>query len=87
MQGYLSNISLLQNAAHNAGFINASPDEDGTLRETSLILSYQNGIYPSLALEATPLYLLSDNINLRISNYGGTPVRGSAIGPNDYPYR
>lgn len=40
MQGYLSNIAVLENSAHNAGFLNADPDDDGTLRQTNLVMSY-----------------------------------------------
>ncbi len=74
MDGYLGNIDVLQNAAHHAGFLNADPDDDGTLRQTNLVLAYHNGVYPSLALEATRLYLLSDKIQLITSNYANTPV-------------
>ena len=74
MDGYLSNIPVLQNAAHQAGFLNAAPDDDGTLRQTNLLMSYHNGVYPSLALEATRLYLLSDKIQLITSNYGNDSV-------------
>ncbi|RUR06105.1 CHASE2 domain-containing protein [Legionella sp. km772] len=74
MNGYLGNIAVLQNAAHQAGFLNAAPDDDGTLRQTNLIMNYHNNIYPSLALEATRLYLLSDQIQLVTANYGRTSV-------------
>ncbi|MDI1351401.1 MAG: adenylate/guanylate cyclase domain-containing protein [bacterium] len=74
MVGYLGNINGLQNAAHQGGFLNANPDDDGTLRQSNLLMSYHNGIYPSIGLEATRLYLLSDHIKLITANYGNTPV-------------
>ncbi len=60
MSGYTNNIALLNQAAKSTGFINAFADSDGIIRHAALLLHYQNGIYPSLALEAARLYLLSD---------------------------
>ena len=74
MEGYLGNISELQKAAKQGGFINASPDDDGTLRQANLLMSYHNAVYPSLALEATRLFLLSDKIELVTASYGTNSV-------------
>lgn len=62
--GYLSNIPILQQAAKKTGFINASLDSDGVIRYSPLICLYENGIYPSLALQATSLYLLQNHFAL-----------------------
>lgn len=67
MQSYMGNIAPLQNAAKNGGFLNAIPDEDGTLRYAALVLAVNDKVYPSLALEATRLFLLSNNITMIIS--------------------
>lgn len=74
MKGYLANIPSLQKAAHQGGFINASLDEDGTLRESHLLMSYHDAIYPSLALETARLFLLSDSIRLITADYGTKTV-------------
>jgi adenylate cyclase len=58
----LGNISVLQGAATGAGFINSVPESDGFIRKASLVLNYQNQLYPSLALEAARIYTLADKI-------------------------
>lgn len=68
--GYLANIPLLQVAAKGGGFLNAFPDDDGIIRQIPILLRYQNNLYPSLALEAVRLFLLS-KITLVTEKYGG----------------
>ncbi|EKD72403.1 MAG: hypothetical protein ACD_45C00683G0003 [uncultured bacterium] len=67
--GVIGNIALLQSAAKGAGFINIFPDEDGVIRRVPILIRYQDQLYPSLALEAVRLYLLS-NISLVTEEYG-----------------
>src|SRR3990167_1832805 len=67
--GYLSDIPVLMRAVKNAGFLNIFPDNDGIIRRAPLILEYQNGIYPSLALETVRLFLGQD-IRLITPVYG-----------------
>lgn len=74
MHSYLSNISILEKAAKNGGFVNAEPDVDGIIRRTPLIYRYEDKIYSSLALAATGLYLIADQIKLMTSSYGGEAV-------------
>jgi len=69
MGSYVSNIALFENVTSFGGFINASPDEDGVLRFTPLLLRYENNIYPSLALKAVEQYLLIDSIKLKTTVY------------------
>ena len=38
-----------------AGFINATPDQDGVLRRMPLVIAYQGQLYPNLALRAVML--------------------------------
>lgn len=68
-EGYLGNIPVLQQAAKSSGFINAFADDDGIIRRAPLFLRYQDQLYPSLALEAVRLFLLSD-IKLVTADYG-----------------
>jgi adenylate cyclase len=84
-QGIIGNIPILQNAAKHAGFINVFPDEDGVIRRVPIVLRYKNSIYPSLALEAVRLYLLSQ-IELLTADYGGTlRLEGVKVGNYHVP--
>ncbi len=40
----------LAGAVTRTGFLNAVPDRDGVLRRAPLVIEYQNGLYPGLAL-------------------------------------
>ncbi len=64
MRGYTSNLEEFTNSVAGSGFISSSPDSDGTVRRAPIIASYNNVIYPSLALETARLYLLEDSIKL-----------------------
>lgn len=59
-EGYISNIPILQNAVKSTGFVNVFGSEDGIIRDVPLVIRYEKGIYPSLALAAVSLYLLRD---------------------------
>ena len=84
-EGYLSPIFPLLTSAKNIGFINIFPDEDGIARRAPLIMTYHGSIYPSLALEATSLYL-NKKINLVTENYGDTKrLEGIQFGENIIP--
>lgn len=52
-KGVLCNLPQLATAAQGSGFFNARPDNDGVFRKLPLLISYQDRLYPSLALEAT----------------------------------
>lgn len=56
-KGYISNIPILQKATKANGFINIFPDSDGIIRRAPLLMQYEKGIYPSLALQAIVLFL------------------------------
>lgn len=80
LKGFISNIPILQQAAKSTGFINVFADEDGVIRRVPLLIRYKDGLYPSLALEAVRLYLLSD-IKLVTARYGETKrLEGIQIG-------
>ena len=48
--GVVCSLPPLARAAGMSGFFNAVPDPDGRLRRTPVVLRYQDGLYPSLAL-------------------------------------
>ncbi|MEV9615644.1 CHASE2 domain-containing protein [Aliarcobacter butzleri] len=45
------NIPQIQDKAYSSGFFNNIPDDTGIIRSVPLIISYDDTIYPSLALE------------------------------------
>lgn len=59
--------SLSQNSSESAfyqGFINSTPDDDGSIRRAALILRHQQNLYPSLALEAVRAYTFEPEIKV-----------------------
>jgi adenylate cyclase len=50
--GVICSLPLLNQAAGASGFLNVSPDTDGTVRRIPLIMKYRDEIYPSLGLAA-----------------------------------
>lgn len=50
-KGAITNYSLIQNSAYTSGFLNAVPDFDGVIRSSPLLISYEDTLYSSLALE------------------------------------
>ncbi len=85
-QKYLANIPLLEKAGKSGGFLNASVDSDGIIRKAAFILSYENGIYPSLGLQSVMKYLLEDKFQLEIGEYPSRKVlEGIDIGMFNIP--
>lgn len=83
--GYIANIPLLQNAAKSAGFLNVFPDPDGIVRRVPLLIRYQDGLYPSVALQAVQLYLLQQ-VQMITANYGDSlRVEGIKLGKHIIP--
>jgi len=84
-KGYISNIPIIETAGKYNGFINVFPDSDGIIRRVPLLLRYQDGVYPSLALEAVRLYLLG-NIKLITASYNTqNRLEGIQIGNHNIP--
>jgi adenylate cyclase len=50
--GMIGSLDPFAEAAQGLGLINSIPERDGVLRRVPLLLSYQNQLYPSLALES-----------------------------------
>ena len=62
------------------GHINVMADSDGTVRSEPLLISYQNRLYPSYALQLTLKYLNYDIKDVQLS--GGVKI-GNAVIPTD----
>ncbi len=78
---YTANRDQLQRAAGFAGFLTALPDSDGVIRRAPLLLRHGNELYPTLALEAARLFLLSDKPRLQTTSLGEfTAIEGIDLG-------
>lgn len=83
--GVIGNTAVIQAAAKSSGFVNVFPDEDGVIRHVPILIRYQDGLYPSLALEAVRLYLLTD-IHLVTADYGHElQLEGIQVGDSVIP--
>jgi len=69
MQGYTSNLEQFAKHA-SSGFINTTSSTDGVVRYAPIIASFNNQVYPSLALETARLYLFEDSIELHTASIG-----------------
>jgi adenylate cyclase len=82
----LANLEVIQSSASGAGFINSVPESDGFIRKASLVLSYQDKLYPSLALEVARVYTLADSIEAVSKSTDGTSwLQGLTFGKNLIP--
>ncbi len=70
MQGYTANLIPLTTNAAASGFFSIAPDPDGSVRRASLVVSYKDKLYPSLALEAARTYLIEDSVTLHSKKIG-----------------
>ncbi|MHB1948146.1 MAG: CHASE2 domain-containing protein [Gammaproteobacteria bacterium] len=73
-KGYIGDIPVLQAAVKSTGFVNVFGDVDGIIRSVPLLIRYKNDLYPSLALQAVSLYLLS-KVKLVTGSYGEGGIR------------
>lgn len=65
--GGICNLPALVAAARAAGFLNAAPDRDGILRRAPLLVDYNGGMYPGLALSTVALATGAEVSAVRIS--------------------
>ncbi len=83
--GYVVSIPVLQNAAKFGGFINIFADSDGIFRHAPMLISYQDKLYPSLALQAVMSYIGAP-IKLITPNYNGSEqLEGIQLGKTIIP--
>ncbi|MCI5145177.1 MAG: CHASE2 domain-containing protein [Candidatus Electrothrix sp. AR3] len=68
--GVLCNLPIFSTAVKTSGFLNVSPDADGTLRRTPLVIKYQDRIYPNLSLAALITAFPPKRLVLKISQFG-----------------
>ncbi len=56
-RGYLANLQRLQDAAATGGIFTATPDPDGILRHSALVMRIGDGFYPTLSLATAAVAL------------------------------
>jgi adenylate cyclase len=86
MKSYIGNYPPLQKAAKGGAFINATPDPDGVIRFSPMLLRMGSSVYPSLSLGAVQLFLGNEAVQLQIERYGRQHVlEGIKIGNKTIP--
>ncbi len=69
-KGTILNTPTLQQSAYSSGFFNNIPDDSGIIRNVPLVISYNDTIYPSLALETIRIITQSKKVTLEYNNQG-----------------
>ncbi len=64
------NIPVIQDSGNSSGFLNSTPDIFGTIRKMPLLISYDNQLYPSLALELARTFYKRKEIKIERSTQG-----------------
>jgi|SaaInlV_100m_DNA_5_1039725.scaffolds.fasta_scaffold02213_2 adenylate cyclase len=62
--GLLANIKTINDAARYQGFFSITEENDGVLRRYQLFNTYNEVLYPSLALEAMRVFLVSEGMQI-----------------------
>ncbi|RBQ30912.1 adenylate/guanylate cyclase domain-containing protein [Arcobacter sp. FW59] len=75
-KGTVLNLPILQNSSYSSGFFNIIPDESGIIRSVPLFISFDDILYPSLALEM--IRVLNDSQRVFI-NYDENGVSNIAL--------
>ena len=81
-KGVITNLPIIQDNSYSSGFFNATPDADGVIRSVPLGISYDLGVYPSLALE---LIRAVNQVNKVVVNYDELGVRNIKVGELEIP--
>ncbi len=77
-----ANIKEISQAADSAGYFNAFPDTDGSIRWAPLAIKFRDDFYPSLAIALISQYLDYPMVVLHLAEYG---VAGIEIGDYGVP--
>lgn len=92
--GATLNIEPIQNAGYSSGFFNVIPDSSGTIRSVPLVISFDDVLYPSLALEIArvvsgekKIFINYDELGIENISIGQTAIPTDAIGRITVNYR
>ena len=77
--GILANTQIINDAAKYQGFFSITEDPDGVLRRYQLFNTYNDVLYPSLALEAIRVFNLIDE--MKIVGNPETGIENIELGP------
>lgn len=77
--GTILNIYSVQNSAYSSGFFNNVPDISGVIRSVPLIISYNDIIYPSLALEILRIMTQTDKVFINYDEEGVVDISLNSI--------
>ena len=72
MASFTGNLKVLQKAAKYGGFLNTTPDADGVIRSTPLVLRNGDMVYPALSLAMLRRYLDAKRFKLETVELGPT---------------
>jgi len=67
MPRFTGNIPKIQETGVQGGFLTTSPDFDGVIRRTPLLLRHGDRLYPSLAVQTARLLLLLDESEVQVA--------------------
>lgn len=92
--GATLNIEPIQNAGYSSGFFNVIPDSSGMIRSVPLVISFDDVLYPSLALEIArvvsgekKIFINYDELGIENISIGQTVIPTDAIGRITVNYR
>ncbi|MCP4969246.1 MAG: CHASE2 domain-containing protein [Arcobacter sp.] len=80
--GTIINTQVLQDNSYSSGFFNNTPDQSGVTRSVPLLISYDDMIYPSLALEIVRILTSSKKVFV---NYNENGVERISLNKIDIP--
>jgi adenylate cyclase len=78
--GIIANIPELENAAAGIGITNMLPEIDGVNRRIPLVITYNENIYPSLALETLRVAVGDSTVQVKLFEGGIEKMRIPAVG-------
>ena len=78
--GIIANIPELENAAAGIGITNMLPEIDGVNRRIPLVITYNEKIYPSLALETLRVAVGDSTVQVKLFEGGIEKMRIPAVG-------
>lgn len=92
--GATLNIEPIQNAGYSSGFFNVIPDSSGMIRSVPLVISFDDVLYPSLALEIArvvsgekKIFINYDELGIENISIGQTVIPTDVIGGITVNYR
>jgi adenylate cyclase len=81
MPDFTSNLPQLMKNGQPAGFFSTTPDDDGVIRRSPLIMRRNDSIYSALSVEMARVYLHAGVVQMHTGHHGNqTRVEGIQVG-------